>query len=76
MPDLNEATQLSLPYPFLSAGGKMGKLLRSKNFSTTDIGTPDQWPQSLRTTIGIVLNSAVPMMLFWQKELFFFLGPF
>ena len=72
MPDLNEATQLSLPYPFLSAGGKMGKLLRSKNFSATDIGTPDQWPQSLRTTIGIVLNSGVPMMLFWQKELFFF----
>ena len=72
MPDLNEATQLSMPYPFLSAGGKMGKLLRSINFSAIDIGTPDQWPQSLRTTIGIVLNSAVPMMLFWQKELFFF----
>lgn len=72
MPESNEAIPLPVPYPFLSGGGTMGKLLRSKNFSATDIKTPDQWPQSLRTTIGIVLNSAVPMMLFWQKELFFF----
>lgn len=46
----------------------MGDLIRSFDWSKTSIGAPDQWPQSLRTTLGIVLHSAFPMFLFWGEE--------
>lgn len=50
---------------FLSGGGEMGKLMRSKDWSKTPLGDPAHWPQSLRTTLGIVLNSKFPMFIFW-----------
>lgn len=47
----------------------MGALTRSFDWSKTSIGPPDQWQQSLRTTLGIVLHSAFPMFLFWGDDL-------
>ena len=57
---------------FLQGGGEMGERTRNYNWSQTSVGTPDQWPQSLRTTLGILLHSAFPMFLFWGEELICF----
>ncbi|WP_293894324.1 PAS domain S-box protein [Flavobacterium sp.] len=57
---------------FLSGGGEMGQLIREKDWSKTLLGAPPFWPQSLRTTLGIILNSKFPMFLFWEKELICF----
>lgn len=57
---------------FLSGGGEMGVLTRSKDWSLTPVGHPDTWPQSLRTTLGIILNSKFPMFLWWGEELICF----
>lgn len=54
---------------FLEGGGEMGQLIRSKDWSETPVGTPDLWPQSLRTTLSIILNSKFPMFLWWGEEL-------
>jgi nitrogen-specific signal transduction histidine kinase len=54
---------------YLAGGGEMGELTRSFDWSKTCIGTPDTWPQSLLTTINIVLNSRFPMFLYWGPEL-------
>ncbi|WP_053223113.1 PAS domain S-box protein [Roseivirga seohaensis] len=59
-------------YNFLSGGGEMGKLTRSKDWSKTSLGSPDTWSQSLRTTLGIILNSKFPMFLWWGPELLCF----
>lgn len=56
-------------YPFLSGGGEMGSLMRSHDWSSSLAGTPDTWPQSLRTTLSILLNSRFPMFLFWGPDL-------
>ncbi|WP_138504472.1 PAS domain-containing protein [Spirosoma lacussanchae] len=56
-------------YPFLTGGGDMGTLTRSYDWSKTEIGSPDQWPQSLRTTVSILLASRFPMFLFWGPSL-------
>ncbi len=56
-------------HDFLSGGGEMGELMRSKNWAETGIGAISEWPQSLKTTISIVLNSKFPMFLFWGEEL-------
>lgn len=50
----------------------MGELTRTYDWSKTSIGTPEQWPQSLRTTLGVILHSAFPMLVFWGKDLICF----
>jgi PAS domain S-box-containing protein len=57
---------------FLSGGGEMGELTRSFDWCATSLGAPDQWPHSLKTTLGIILHSAFPMFLFWGEELICF----
>ncbi|MET7259382.1 PAS domain-containing sensor histidine kinase [Dyadobacter fermentans] len=59
-------------FHFIQGGGEMGALTRSFNWSQTPIGPPEQWQQSLRTTLGIVLHSAFPMFLFWGDDLICF----
>jgi signal transduction histidine kinase len=54
---------------YLTGGGEMGELTRSFDWSKTPIGTPDTWPQSLLTTVNIILNSRFPMFLWWGQEL-------
>ncbi|WP_405384222.1 ATP-binding protein [Maribacter sp. LLG6340-A2] len=54
---------------FLEDGGEMGELMRNRDWSKTPIGFPETWPQTLRTTISIILNSPFPMFLFWGKKL-------
>lgn len=54
---------------FLRGGGDMGKLIRSKDWSSSGLGTPDTWPQSLRTVVSILLNSQFPMFVWWGKDL-------
>ncbi|MDO6820898.1 PAS domain-containing protein [Zobellia sp. 1_MG-2023] len=55
-------------FPFMEGGGEMGELTRNKNWETTTLGAPSTWPQSLRTTLSIVLNSRFPMYVFWGPD--------
>lgn len=57
---------------FLAGGGEMGELTRNKNWADTPMGSPEGWPQSLRTTLSILLNSKFPMFLFWGTDLICF----
>ena len=57
---------------FLPNSGEMGELIQQKNWNNTLVGNPDNWPQSLRTTLSIILNSKFPMFLFWGPELICF----
>ncbi len=54
---------------FLSAPGEMAELTRRKDWKATQLGPVEEWPQSLRTIIGIILNSKFPMFLWWGPEL-------
>ena len=64
------ATETAKPdYPFLAGGGEMGALTRKFNWSATPVGAPDQWPQSLRTTVSNLLRSRFPMFLWWGPDM-------
>jgi PAS domain S-box-containing protein len=68
---------MSMQFPvtkhnFLAGGGEMGALTRAKDWRQTDLGDIEQWPQSLRTTLGILLHSKFPMFLFWGEDLICF----
>lgn len=47
----------------------MGALMRACEWNLTPLGPPERWPQSLRTTVGIVINSAHPMFIAWGPNL-------
>lgn len=47
----------------------MGKLIREFDWSKTPIGAVENWPQSLRTSVSICLNSTFPMLLWWGKDM-------
>ena len=55
-------------YYFLADGGKMGELLRSKDWSKTPLGNPDTWPQSLCTMVGVMLNNPFGMYIAWGND--------
>ena len=57
---------------FLGSGGDMGALMRTYDWSATPVGPSADWPQSLKTTVGIMLNSGHAMCLAWGPELTFF----
>jgi PAS domain S-box-containing protein len=64
------STRNSIPdLQFLAGGGEMGALMREKDWGKTAVGHPSGWPQSLRTTLSIILNSKFPMFLWWGKDL-------
>lgn len=56
-------------YHFLHGGGEMGKLTRQFDWSSTPLGSPGQWPHSLRTVVAMVLSSKFPMFVWWEKDL-------
>ncbi|WP_299393304.1 PAS domain S-box protein [uncultured Gelidibacter sp.] len=53
---------------FLDGGGEMGKLIRAKDWSKTPLGTPENWPQSLRTMVSVMLDNPFGMYIAWGKE--------
>ena len=56
---------------FLSGGGEMGALMRAHDWTTSPLGLPKTWPQSLRTTVSLILNSRFPMFVAWGPQLGF-----
>ncbi len=53
---------------FIVRGGEMGALIRAFDWSKTPLGSPETWPQSLRTAISIMLDSYFPMYIAWGKD--------
>ncbi|HEY0757490.1 MAG TPA: ATP-binding protein [Ktedonobacteraceae bacterium] len=50
-------------------GGELGHLMSTFAWASTSIGPVEQWPQSLRSTLGILLHSRHPMFLWWGPDL-------
>jgi PAS domain S-box-containing protein len=49
---------------FLDGGGAMGAMLREHDWQASPLGSPEAWPQSLKTMVGVMLASPQAMVLF------------
>ncbi len=67
---MNTDRNVAIP-AFLSGGGEAGELMRSRDWSTSPLGDPGTWPQSLRTVVDLMLHSKFPMFVAWGPELGF-----
>ena len=47
----------------------MRALCRAKDWAATPLGPVEEWPTSLRTTVGLVLASPTAMIVLWGPEL-------
>jgi signal transduction histidine kinase/DNA-binding NarL/FixJ family response regulator len=53
---------------WLTGGGEMGALIRSRDWSRTPLGPLEGWQQSLRTAVGMLLASRAQIILFWGPD--------
>ena len=52
---------------FLAGGGATSKLIATHDWSES-LGRMESWPSSLKTTVGILLHSPVPIVLLWGED--------
>lgn len=57
---------------WLMGGGEMGRRIREYDWSAHPLGPLPGWPQSLKTTVSLMLNSRFAMWMGWGKSFWFF----
>jgi PAS domain S-box-containing protein len=50
---------------------ELAGLMKQFDWASTPIGSPDLWPQSLKTAVRIMLTSRQPIWIGWGKELIY-----
>ena len=60
-------TAEAMPPTFLRGGGEMAGRIAAHDWSAS-LGPIDAWPASLRTTVGLMVYSPVPMVLLWGED--------
>ena len=58
-----------IPQELFAGGGEMGALIRSHDWSLSPLGAVEEWSQSLKTAIGLVLGSPYPMLFWWGHQM-------
>ena len=49
----------------------MAEQIRTFDWSNTPLGLLEKWPQSLKTSVNLILNSQHPMWIGWGPEVTF-----
>jgi PAS domain S-box-containing protein len=55
-------------FDFLAHKGELAGLIASFDWSMAPLGCPGAWPQSLRTTVALILQSPVPIVTLWGED--------
>ena len=63
--DVLSASPLS---DFWFGGGEMGDRIRSFDWASTPLGPFEDWPNSLKTAVRIMLHSRYPMFVWWGPQ--------
>ena len=56
---------------FLAGADEMSVLMRGHDWSTSPVGPPEGWPQSLRSAVGLMLANKHIMFVAWGPDLAF-----
>jgi len=66
MPSPNPDAKLQRVFP---GDSEIAQRLRQFDWSTSELGTPDTWPEALRTAVAICITSRFPMHVWWGPDL-------
>lgn len=53
---------------FLTDGGETASLIAAFDWDSTPLGPIEQWPQSLKSALGLLLRSPVPTVILWGPD--------
>ena len=68
MDSLTEGKKDASAFDVFALGGEMGELMRRKNWSNTPLGSVENWPGSLRTTVSTMLASRFAHTILWGED--------
>lgn len=54
-----------MSFDVLAGGGKMGAAMRAFDWTRSPLGSPNEWPQPLKTLVGVLLSADQPMFVAW-----------
>ncbi|HRO49142.1 MAG TPA: PAS domain-containing protein [Hyphomicrobium sp.] len=55
-------------HPFLTGGGEVADIIATFDWTTTALGTLDDWPLSQKSAVGLILQSHVPIVTLWGDD--------
>ena len=66
---MNRSSVVPLPaaLSFLDNTGELGALIAGYDWSTTSLGAIDTWPQSVKSTVSLILHSPFPIATMWGE---------
>ncbi|MBD8529197.1 MULTISPECIES: PAS domain S-box protein [unclassified Massilia] len=53
---------------FLDGTGELGALVAGFDWSATSLGAIETWPQSVKSTVSLILHSPFPIVTMWGEE--------
>ncbi len=56
-------------FDFFGSTGEMARLVRSFDWANHPLGPPSSWPPTLRSILGVCLDSSFPIMIGWGPDL-------
>ena len=62
---MKDPSNTQLMESVFAGGGEMGARMRELDWSSTVLGPLEQWPQSLRACVRVMLGSGYPMLVCW-----------
>src|SRR5918992_5348578 len=54
---------------FFPGDSEMACRMRAFDWTTTDLGSPERWPENLRTAVSLCLTSRFPILIWWGPNL-------
>ena len=67
----NPATRVRDIDALFAGGGELGSRLHAFDWTSTPLGDPSTWSQSLKTCVRIMLTSRQPIWIGWGEELIY-----
>ena len=64
---LEDVTTLIIRPGFLESRGELGNLIAGFDWSNTSLGPIEAWPQIVKTTVALILQSPVPIATLWGE---------
>ena len=55
-------------YPFLAGGGEAADIIAGFDWSATPLGSIENWPGSLKSSVALILRSPVPIVTLWGED--------
>jgi signal transduction histidine kinase len=67
-PVRNRKGRAKTSHDIFADGGEMGALMRTIEWSKNPVGPVEDWPQSLKTALSILLRQRTAVFIFWGPE--------